>query len=106
MATAKGGGKKSKTDHPASAQDDSFYWESYAHLQIHREMLQDKTRTETYKRAILEHGPDCFKDKVVLDVGCGTGILSFFAIQAGAKLCYAVGVTRRLLHLGLLALNI
>eukprot|EP01052_Picozoa_sp_SAG31_P064125 SAG31_NODE_23001_length_513_cov_1.287440_1_plen_107_part_00 len=49
MATA-GAGGTSQHEHPATAQDDSFYWESYAHLQIHREMLQDKTRTETYKR--------------------------------------------------------
>ena len=53
-------------------------------------LAQDKTRTGTYKQAILAHADECFKDKVVLDVGCGTGILSFFAAQAGAKRVYAV----------------
>jgi histone-arginine methyltransferase CARM1 len=52
-------------------------------------MMQDFIRTATYQRAVLDNLDD-FKDKVVLDVGAGSGILSFFACQAGAKKVYAV----------------
>lgn len=52
-------------------------------------MLKDSVRTRTYQAAI-ENNPFLFKDKVVLDVGCGTGILSLFAARAGAKHVYGV----------------
>ncbi len=52
-------------------------------------MLADYVRTGTYQKAIYDNSID-FRDKVVLDVGTGTGILAFFAIQAGAKMVYAV----------------
>eukprot|EP01126_Amoeba_proteus_P021639 TRINITY_DN2201_c0_g2_i4.p1 TRINITY_DN2201_c0_g2~~TRINITY_DN2201_c0_g2_i4.p1 ORF type:complete len:394 (-),score=78.96 TRINITY_DN2201_c0_g2_i4:349-1530(-) len=68
---------------------DSEYFESYAHLDIHEEMIRDSIRTNTYRNAMLQN-PSDFKDKIVLDVGCGTGILSIFAVQAGAKHVYAV----------------
>ena len=52
-------------------------------------MLKDKVRTESYQKAILNN-KNVFKDKIVLDIGSGTGILSFFAAQAGAKHIYGI----------------
>lgn len=52
-------------------------------------MLADYVRTGTYQRSMINN-PSDFAGKVVLDVGTGTGILSFFAIQAGAAMVYAV----------------
>jgi len=48
------------------------------------EMLKDEVRTKTYMKAILNN-KHLFQDKVVLDVGCGTGILCMFAAKAGAR---------------------
>lgn len=67
---------------------DSDYFSSYSHYSIHETMLQDKVRTEAYEKGILSK--DLFKDKIVMDVGCGTGILSMFAAKAGAKKVYAI----------------
>lgn len=61
----------------------------YAQLLHQGNMLQDHVRTEAYQRAFLNNSID-FTDKVVLDVGTGTGILAFFAMQAGAKRVYAI----------------
>jgi protein arginine N-methyltransferase 3 len=52
-------------------------------------MIQDKVRTSTYASFILTN-PILFRDAVVLDVGCGTGILSLLAAKSGAKHVYAV----------------
>ncbi|KAH3723664.1 protein arginine N-methyltransferase 3-like [Dreissena polymorpha] len=70
-------------------EDDDPYFTSYGHFSIHEEMLKDRVRTESY-RDFIYGNPVVFKDKVVLDVGCGTGILSMFAAQAGAHHVYAV----------------
>uniref|UniRef100_A0A673M0J3 type I protein arginine methyltransferase n=1 Tax=Sinocyclocheilus rhinocerous TaxID=307959 RepID=A0A673M0J3_9TELE len=70
-------------------EEDEAYFSSYGHYSIHEEMLKDKVRTESY-RDFMYHNIDVFKDKVVLDVGCGTGILSMFAAKAGARKVIAV----------------
>ncbi|XP_037067913.1 protein arginine N-methyltransferase 6-like [Pollicipes pollicipes] len=68
---------------------DREYFASYSHLDIHRTMIEDEARTQAYRRAILTNYP-LFRGKTVLDVGCGTGILSVFCCQAGARRVYAV----------------
>ena len=52
----------------------------YGALQHQQNMLQDYVRTATYHHAITDNEAD-FKDKLVMDVGAGTGILSLFAAQ-------------------------
>ncbi|XP_051918487.1 protein arginine N-methyltransferase 3 [Hippocampus zosterae] len=69
--------------------EDEAYFSSYGHYGIHEEMLKDKVRTESY-RDFMYSNPEVFRDKVVLDVGCGTCILSMFAARAGAKQVIAV----------------
>lgn len=60
------------------------YFGSYGSFGIHREMISDKVRTEAYRIAILNN-PSLLNQATVMDVGCGTGILSLFAAQAGAS---------------------
>jgi len=55
-------------------------------------MMEDHKRTGAYYQAIMSNRAQ-FKDKVVLDVGTGSGILSIFAAKAGAKKVYAVEAT-------------
>ena len=64
--------------------------------------MQDYIRTATYQKAILANLRD-FNDKVILDVGAGSGILSFFAIQAGARKVYAVEASSMAMHAETLA---
>ncbi|XP_013390663.1 protein arginine N-methyltransferase 2 isoform X6 [Lingula anatina] len=87
------------TNHVVSFSDSSFkqiswqdcdYFENYGTLKLHLEMLSDKPRTEAYKKAFEVYCRHT-KDKVVLDIGCGTGILSMFAATVGqAAKVYAV----------------
>lgn len=88
-----------KADQPMSGMSHSevHYFNSYNHHGIHEEMLvcarrfsrvqktnetnivvqKDEVRTKSYRDAIYNNR-HIFKDKVVLDVGCGTSILSMY----------------------------
>lgn len=88
----------SSSDNPSSSsaaaeiyeQKDEAYFGYYSMLSHQAQMLQDTVRTAAYQRAILSNAPRDFNDKVVMDVGAGNGILSFFSAQAGAKKVYAI----------------
>ncbi|XP_034416450.1 protein arginine N-methyltransferase 6 [Cyclopterus lumpus] len=78
--------KKRKLD---KTRQDRLYFDSYTDVTIHEEMIADHVRTNTYRMAILRNS-ESIRGKVVLDVGAGTGVLSIFCVQAGARKVYAV----------------
>ncbi|XP_050421077.1 probable histone-arginine methyltransferase CARMER [Adelges cooleyi] len=82
-----------RTDEASATQ----YFQFYGYLSQQQNMLQDYIRTSTYQKAVLVNTGD-FTDKIILDVGAGSGILSFFSVQAGAKKVYAVEASSMAQH--------
>lgn len=89
IGQVQGADEKSVFDDRTEESSASQYFQFYGYLSQQQNMMQDYIRTSTYQRAILGNPTD-FQNKIVLDVGAGSGILSFFAAQAGAKRIYAV----------------
>eukprot|EP01039_Chlorochromonas_danica_P021357 gene21357-26294_t len=77
--------RKEATD----ASTENPFTQFYSMLLHQGNMLADYVRTGAYQRAMVDNGSD-FAGKIVLDVGTGSGILSFFALQAGAAHVYSV----------------
>lgn len=71
------------------------YFGAYSSFGIHREMISDKIRMDAYRGAILNN-PSLMSCATVMDVGCGTGILSLFAAQAGASKVIAVEASEKM----------
>ncbi|CAE8697337.1 unnamed protein product [Polarella glacialis] len=79
-------GARVGTETRRTADEESWYFKEYGRLSTHRVMLEDEARTSAYRRAIAA---TC-SGKVVLEVGCGSGVLSLFAAQMGAVKVVAV----------------
>lgn len=80
---------RTKFDDKIEPSSSKMYFHYYGQLLHQQNMLQDYVRTGTYFAAVIENRSD-FIGRVVVDVGAGSGILSLFAAQAGAKHVYAV----------------
>ena len=81
---------------------------TFASPHAHVQMLGDHVRVDAYRRAIERQ----VKGRIVLDLGCGTGILAMLAARAGARHVYAIeetsilGVARELARANGLASSI
>jgi len=65
----------------------SWMMEEFASPLLQESLLLDKARCDAYREAIHR---TVKPGDVVVDLGAGTGLLSFFALQAGARHVYAI----------------
>jgi hypothetical protein len=62
----------------------------FAKPQRHLPMLWDSVRTNAYRRVLERSAPN----KVLVELGCGHGVLACLAVRAGARRVYAIEETR------------
>src|SRR3989344_5211689 len=62
---------------------------------FHRLMLNDQIRMDSYEVAIKEV---IKPGMTVVDIGVGTGILSLWALEAGAKRVYGIDINKKIIE--------
>jgi SAM-dependent methyltransferase len=70
--------------------DSSLVADGFGSALSHFHMIRDNVRVMSYRRAIQRH---C-AGRTVVEIGCGSGILSIFAAQAGARRVVAIEESR------------
>jgi len=93
MGRTGNGGRVSQLDGEAPESTDyANYFCTYSYIYHQKDMLEDHKRTGAYYMACMQNRAQ-FANRVVLDVGTGSGILAIFAAKAGARKVYAVEAT-------------
>jgi SAM-dependent methyltransferase len=72
---------------PESGLSENLGKSIHINVENHHAMLRDYVRMAAYRRAIERA---VTPQSIALDLGCGSGILSFFAAKAGAQKVYAI----------------
>lgn len=75
---------------PLTGDDAALASAGFASPVQHFGMIQDTVRVLAYRRAIVRHCPG----RNVVEIGCGSGILSIFAAKAGARRVIAIEESR------------
>eukprot|EP01002_Notosolenus_urceolatus_P000356 NODE_1087_length_1585_cov_73.240234_g894_i0.p1 GENE.NODE_1087_length_1585_cov_73.240234_g894_i0~~NODE_1087_length_1585_cov_73.240234_g894_i0.p1 ORF type:complete len:478 (+),score=144.19 NODE_1087_length_1585_cov_73.240234_g894_i0:105-1538(+) len=79
----------SRFEYSHGASYHNWFFEGYSNIGVHHTMLSDHLRSLTYLKAMQEN-VHLIKDKVVMDIGCGSGIWALTAARLGAKRVYGV----------------
>jgi len=68
---------------------EDYFNDPLGHFAVHEELLKDESRMQGWQAAILDNS-HLFRGKVVLEVGCGCGLLSMLAADAEAARVIAI----------------
>ncbi|KAH9580920.1 hypothetical protein LSM04_005051 [Trypanosoma melophagium] len=75
-------------DYDSAESIEAQYFDGYADPAVHRVMLEDAPRMSFFRQVMTCDA--LMRNRVVVDIGSGTGILSIWAARAGAKHVFSI----------------